>query len=223
MRGAATFTATMMHWFTVYTSIGWLIRIAMVPIILRRQMAPGASVAWLGIVFLHPYIGVALYLLVGETRLGPNRVERHREMVGRFRNPGQAMKATVVGRRPNPQEVNSDAEHRDRALELPALYEPMVLQAEKISGMPVLGCNSIEFLDTSEKLVSRLIQDIESAASHVHLLYYTFAPDSTGERVVEALLAAHGAALPVACWSMPSHRAHSFTRAARRSAWRPPA
>ena len=31
----------------LYVAVGWLIRVGMVPVILRRQMAPGASLAWL--------------------------------------------------------------------------------------------------------------------------------------------------------------------------------
>ena len=50
--------------------IGWIIRAAMLLVVLRRSFAPGAAIAWLGIVFLHPYIGLALYLSVGESRLG---------------------------------------------------------------------------------------------------------------------------------------------------------
>src|SRR3712207_8740418 len=32
---------------------------------------------------------------------------------------------------------------------------------------------------------SRLVADIDAAESHVHLLYYLFAPDATGWRVIE--------------------------------------
>ena len=70
-----------MSWSLAYYCVGWVICAAMVPVILRRQLAPGASLAWLGIVFLHPYIGATLYLLVGEPRLGPRRIARHRELM----------------------------------------------------------------------------------------------------------------------------------------------
>ena len=81
-----------MGWFSLYLTyavIGWAIRAGMVTVVLRRQFAPGASIAWLGIVFLHPYIGLALYLLVGESRLGPRRTERHRQIIARFRDPSR--------------------------------------------------------------------------------------------------------------------------------------
>ena len=31
-----------MKWFELYIAIGWIVRLAMVPVILRRQLAPGA-------------------------------------------------------------------------------------------------------------------------------------------------------------------------------------
>src|SRR5947209_8174823 len=140
-----------MNWYflTTYVAIGWVIRVAMVPVILRRQFAPGAGVAWLGIVFLHPYIGLLLYMMVGETRLGPHRVERHRQLAARYR-PGR-------------RDAGRDPEHRRRAPVLPASYEPMVLQAEKISGMPVLGGNAVEFLPDAPQMVARLVADIDAA------------------------------------------------------------
>ena len=159
-------------WLAIYVGVGWVCRVLMVPVILRRQFAPGAAVAWLGIIFLHPYIGLALYLTLGETRLGPHRVERHRELVNRFRS---AMRDAVGGTQDS------------CSLKLPSEYEPMVRQAQKISGLPVLGGNAVEFLTECPQFVDRLVADIDAATSQVHLLYYMFVPDATGERVGAAL------------------------------------
>jgi len=163
-----------MNWLAVYVSVGWLIRAGMIPVILRRQFAPGAGVAWLGIIFLHPYIGLALYMAIGETRLGPHRVERHRELIEYFRSPIRAA---------HPQ-------HLDALAHLDASYEPMIRQVEKISGLPVLCGNTIDLLADSSAMIDRLVADIDAARSQVHLLYYIFAPDATGQKVADALEAA---------------------------------
>ena len=160
-------------WLIIYAGVGWIIRASMVPVILRRQFAPGAAVAWLGIIFLHPYIGWTLYMLVGETRLGPHRVERHRELMVHYRSPAKVVR-----------------EGLDEVRQLAPAYEPMVLQAEKISTMPVVLGNSVEFIGDSDLLVERLVADIESAKSQVHLLYYIFAPDRSGRKVAETLVRA---------------------------------
>lgn len=159
-------------WLAVYLSVGWVFRVLMVPVILRRQFAPGAAVAWLGIIFLHPYIGLALYMTLGETRLGPHRVERHRALVNRFRS---AMRDAIGGTQDS------------CSLQLPSEYEPMVRQAQKISGLPVLGANAVEFLTDCHPMIDRLVADIDAATSQVHLLYYMFVPDTTGVRVAEAI------------------------------------
>src|SRR5271155_2567176 len=101
------------YWLLAYQIVGWGVRAGMVPVVLRRQFAPGASLAWLGIVFLHPYIGLALYMLVGETRLGPYRVEHYRRIIAKSR-----LKGTDA--------TDASLTHGD--------IRPMVLQAEKISG-----------------------------------------------------------------------------------------
>jgi cardiolipin synthase len=155
-----------------YSIVGWCIRAGMVPVVLRRQFAPGASLAWLGIVFLHPYIGLVLYLLVGESRLGPYRVEHYRKIIAKSRIKGA-----------------------DGVMDAPHMQEeirPMVLQAEKISGMPVLQGNGVEFIPDAEQFFTRLVGDIDSAKKSVDLLYFIIACDATARRIVDAVCRAAG-------------------------------
>jgi cardiolipin synthase len=160
-----------MSWLFFYLAIGWAIRCIMVPVILRRQFTPGASMAWLGIVFLHPYIGVALYTLVGEVRLGRNAVRRHRDISAKY--------GAIA---------NRDAQRHE--FDLPEYYRPMVLQAAKVSGLPIVSGNTADFIGDSERFVTQLVSDIAAAKSQVQLLYYIFAPDASGRRVADAVIAA---------------------------------
>ncbi|HET6251148.1 MAG TPA: cardiolipin synthase [Tepidisphaeraceae bacterium] len=161
------------HW-AIVVAIAWLICIVMIPVVLRRQFTPGASIAWIGIIFLHPYIGVLLYFLVGENRLGRQRDAHHRELVARYRPGRPAVPSTTP--------ATSDKPDDD--------WEPVALQAAKVGRLPVVGGNAIEFFTDSVKLVDRLIADIDAAKSTVHLLYFILAPDETGRRVANALTAA---------------------------------
>jgi cardiolipin synthase len=165
-----------LFWLTAYLAIGWLIRLGMIPIVLRRHFTPGASIAWLGIVFLHPYIGLLLYLLVGETALGPGRLARYREVIAHYRVHA-----------PEPLDLGKGCED-----DLDSFCRPVALQALKISRMPVLPGNRFELLGESTQTVDRLVADIEAASSHVHLLYYIVADDQTGRRVASALASAAG-------------------------------
>lgn len=161
-------------WLIAYLTVAWIIRVGMVPVMLRRQFTPGASVAWLGIIFLHPYIGLGLYLLVGESRLGPGRIALHRKLEETYRAASFASRAQEQG--------------------LPAsVCQPcasIIQQACKIGRMPVLAANHVDFLGSTPEMVDRLIADIKAAAAEVHLLFYIVAPDETGRRVAAALIEA---------------------------------
>lgn len=161
--------STNIYLLFTYLVFAWTIRMLMVPTVLRRQFAPGAAVAWLGIVFLHPYIGLALFLTLGENRLGAGRVARHRDAVLRYR-PGAI-----------------DPSQRPRHADLSVPHEAMILQAEKISGLPVLDGNQVEFLTDAQQMAGRLVADIDAAQSQVHLLYYIIACDAAGEAIISAV------------------------------------
>jgi cardiolipin synthase len=160
-----------MSWLLVYIILEWTLRIVMTPVILGRQFAPGAAVAWLGIIYIHPVIGFTLYMLVGETRLGPNRVERHRELVHRYR-----------GLTPPP---SADAESK-----VTEALRPMVRQATNISSLSVVDGNAVELLGDSPEMIRRLTADIDAATQRIHLLYYIIGNDESGGAVVDALIRA---------------------------------
>jgi cardiolipin synthase len=146
----------------------------MIPVVLRRQLAPGASLAWLGIVFLHPYIGAILYLFLGESRLGPRRAERHASVTNRLRDPAR-----------HPERPRHETQP-----DVGQSVEPMTLQAEKIADLPVLAGNDVTFITDAGKFVDALIERIDAAKVSAHLLYYIFANDQPATRVCEALVAA---------------------------------
>lgn len=164
-------------WFSVYLTysvVGWGIRATMLTVVLRRQFSPGTSLAWLGIVFLHPYIGLTLYLFVGESRLGTRRTARHRDIIARFRDPSRHAERMT---------------HRTTLDSAPS-YQPMIAQAEKISGLPVLAGNRVEFLPEAVGFRDRLRADIDAAKQSIHLLYYIIACDTTAIEIVDAVIAA---------------------------------
>jgi cardiolipin synthase len=163
-----------MHWLAIYYSVGWAIRAAMIPVVLRREFAPGAGVAWLGIVFLHPYIGLTLYLLVGETRLGRARGTRYRALTERYRA----------------QERKADIDASVALAALDPIGESMMCQADKIGGLPVCAGNDVELILDAKPLAERLVAEINAARHRVDLLYYIIVDDATGRPVADALVAA---------------------------------
>ena len=157
-------------WLT-WTILEWLARIVMVPVILRRRLAPSTALAWLAIIFLLPEVGVPLYVLLSGNRLARRRIRLHRRFIESVRNRGPASRGV---RRRARQEIDPQ-------------QAAMIQQAERIGGMPIVGGNDVELLGEIRDIMDRLIADIDAAEDHVHLQFYIYRPDETGWRVAEAL------------------------------------
>lgn len=164
----------MLPWALVLTGLRWTARLVMVPVVVRRKSQPSVCLAWLSIIFLAPLLGVAAYLLFGEVRLGARRVRRH------------AREVDVAARADRPEilsghVVQPQIERADQVL---------LHVADELGGLPVLGGNATELLTDSEQVIDRLVQDIDRATHHVHLLFYIFAADEVGGRVAQAMVRA---------------------------------
>jgi cardiolipin synthase len=164
-----------MNWLIVYVVVAWAIRLTMVPVVLSRQWTTGGSLAWLSVIFFHPYFGLGAYLLMGESRLGRRRRVVRRRV--RALGPGETAKTSADAL--SSMVVLSDG------------CQVMARQAQRTGGMSPVAGNRVEFVGTDE-LVWRLVADIDAARSHVHLLYFIFAGDQTGQRVVDAIERAAG-------------------------------
>lgn len=153
----------------------WLIRLAMLPVVVRRKAQPAVCLAWLTIIFLVPFVGLAAYLLIGEIRLGARRIRRYARDVD----------VLVKADRPDIQ-----LRHIVQP-EIEKTQQVILHVAERLGGLPVLGGNSAALLTEYYEVIDRLVQDIDQAKHHVHLLFYIFAADEVGERVGAALVRAH--------------------------------
>ena len=72
----------------------------------------------------------------------------------------------------------------------PAIAEPLAEAAafvQRLGLLPVVGQSDASLLSDYQGVINRLVADIDAAREHVHLLFYIFANDSTGRRVIDAL------------------------------------
>jgi len=160
-----------MSWPWLYIAAEWLIRVVMTVVILRRRMMPVLGLAWLVLIFAVPVVGLVVYLLLGTRHLGERRARIHRQIVNEARTGARMANVRTHTAWPmiEPQQRN------------------MILQAERISGNPIVGGNDFELIAEADDKVERLVADIDAARHHVHLVYYIFRPDAVGERVIAAL------------------------------------
>jgi cardiolipin synthase A/B len=160
-----------LFWFNL---VEWTITLVMIPVIITRRMMPSTTMAWLAIVFFLPTVGLIAYVLFGSEVIGRRRRRLHRRVVLRQRT-----------------KMPFSQQHDDPvSREMREHQYPMVIQTERIFGMPVSDGNHVELLTTFDSFTNRLIEDITQAKHHVHLTFYIFEPDETGARVADALIEA---------------------------------
>lgn len=164
----------MLDWTTAVLVTEWIIRIVMIPVVVTRQEAPAKALAWLLAIALIPWIGLPLYLLVGENRMGRRRARRHAKET---RLP-QAVARPVV-------EVA-----RILSPDIPPVPRSIASVAEHLGALHPVGGNTVEMEGDELRFVDRLVADIDAAQHHVHLLFYIIEPDDVGRRVGEALMRA---------------------------------
>jgi cardiolipin synthase len=166
---------SLVNWTWIHIASEWVIRLGMLFYVPQRR-SPAAARAWLLLIFFFPWPGVILYSLIGRPYLPKRRLERQ-------------ARATRLIRELRERFVQSA--HLTRP-QLDQTLAPAVTLAERLGDFGILGSNKIELLTDYDESIQRLIDDIDSAQHHVHLLYYIFADDATGRRVVDALLRAAG-------------------------------
>lgn len=165
---------TWADWSVITIGLSWLIRLAMIPIVVTRKENPTTCLAWLMIVFFEPWLGLALYWLFGEDRLVRKRLRK--------RLAAQASYEPVTV----PHSSTESQYQIPSDLPFPLLAS----LAQTVGDMPVVNGNSLSFLIETDPVVESLIRDIEAAQHHVHLLVYIYALDSVGERVTDAVIRA---------------------------------
>jgi len=166
---------TLLGWLTIgIIAADWIIRFGLaVRVIMRRTTVP-ISLAWLLILLFAPFVGIALYALIGENRLGSRRLARHEAIE-------QRLESEIVTFRQH--EVDSWDDHA-------VLYSHAARLASAVSGLPPLNGQQIELISDTDEWLDRLIADIDSATSHCHILTYIWSPDGRGAQVGEAMIRA---------------------------------
>lgn len=161
----------MMSWSLAAYVSEWTIRLIMLMVIVTRRHQPNSAVAWLLVIFFLPWLGLALYLLLGANRLPQGRLRQHRRLLAQF------------------QETVRRFEIHPSIIEPPVAAEAAgaVALAQRLGYMPILGGNDVHLMTETAKVIDALVADIDAAEHHVHMLFYIFASDEMGRRVLDAL------------------------------------
>jgi cardiolipin synthase len=141
-----------------------------VRIVWAKGMRPNSALAWIATLFALPGPGILIYLVIGENRVGSSRRRRHKRIIESLRD------------------------------QVPPWTDPRVLQwsmsvedgqlarlANCLGAPPVLGGNLLQLSGDPEEQVRWIVEDIDAAREHVHLVFYIYEQDATGRRVSDAL------------------------------------
>jgi cardiolipin synthase len=150
--------------------------VLIIRVMLRPHREPASRIAWVAVITALPVFGIIAYLLFGEVNIGRKRVNRLRKV---FEGMPE-LAACAAG-----DEANFTAE-------IPSRYEHLFRLGKSISGMQPVGGNSARLMADSNSAIDQMVDDIDAAVDHVHLLFYIWLPDNNGRKIVEALKRAVG-------------------------------
>lgn len=152
----------------------WSIIIGLSLRILLKRRPTGVSMAWLLIITSLPFVGAALYLIVGELWL-----PRHRIKIANAAREGLWSSIRAIEDR---WEMNDQ--------DLPPLARGLNAQSDAPLGLSALMGNDVRLFDTCDAFVDALIADIDRAERSVSMLFYIWQSKGRIIEVEQALVRA---------------------------------
>lgn len=149
-------------------------------VLLRPNRDPASRIAWVVVVLALPIVGILAYLLLGETNVGKRRRQRLQQVVASLPDV-----TAIAGIEPSTRPTIPD--HRQSLFDV----------GRSISGYEPLGGNQGTLMENPNAAIDRMVEDIDAATAHVHILFYIWLPDKNGTKMAEAVMRA--AARGVTC------------------------
>lgn len=145
----------------LYLTLGWALYLLLLGgwIVLQKR-EPVATLSWLLGLALLPYVGFLIYHV-----FGPQRIHRQRLRRARVRGelPAQAL-----------------AENEEVA--------ELARMARATTGLPMTTATGVRLLVDGAAKYDALLEDVRNARDHVHLEYYIWHPDRSGNALRDALV-----------------------------------
>ena len=147
--------------------IGWILPFVML-FIVPVNRKPSSATAWLLLIFLLPYLGLVIFLLLGSPKLSKRRrAEQH--------NMSELISKLVAEASMQPESaaiLNP---------EIPPRYEPFVKLNASLGHLPAIAGNAIELLPEYNAVFARIAADIDTAQRFVHFEYFATSRDEETE------------------------------------------
>lgn len=138
-------------------------------IVVPRNRRPTSGMAWLLAIFLIPYLGFLLFLLIGYRTLPKRRVEMQAEI-------NQFILDSTAG-----------MERVQRDHPWPGWLESVVALNRNLGAMPLVGDNRARLHGNYEETFAAMVADIDKARKYVHVEFYILSLDPTTTPFFDAL------------------------------------
>jgi len=167
----------------------WVISLFVLDVIIRilaiiivpRNRRPGAAMAWLLAIYFIPFIGVLLFLLIGNPRLPRKRRKQQDQLNTYIRRTSHGLDFGTL--RPN----------------APAWFTQLVRLNRNLGAMPIAGDNGAVIISDYEQSLAAMAEAIRGARDYVHVEFYILQSDKTTDDFFRALeeVAARGVTVRV--------------------------
>jgi len=154
---------------TVLLLLDGIIVVVLVPKVIMQRRESGATLAWVLVIVLLPFIGLLGFWLFGTTRLRMRRRKR--------RKAEEALAHSLA-------RVQPDVEGVRQIGDIPPSLLKLVHKLDRVG--PLQG-NAVQMMRAGEDVFNALEQAFDAANHHIHLVYYIWEADRTGARLRDAL------------------------------------
>ncbi|MCD8043282.1 MAG: cardiolipin synthase [Tannerellaceae bacterium] len=148
----------------------FLLRVAYKIIISYDDCNPVKASSWIFVIVFIPVIGLLAHIIVGRN------LNKKKSQYEQMRNEVNTGTIPKFGYKENECSV------------YPTTYHQLKKLLSYLTHLPVFPGNNIEFYSTGQDTFNHLFADMENAKDHIHILYYTFGGDETGQRFRDVIV-----------------------------------
>ncbi|KJQ53408.1 cardiolipin synthase [Microbacterium sp. SA39] len=138
-------------------------------IVIPRNRRPTAAMAWLLAVFFIPFIGVFLFLLIGNPRL-PRARRRKQDQINEY--------------------IAQTSEHLHFGTlrpDAPGWFGPIVEMNQRLGALPLSGDNGAHLISDYQESLDAMADAIREAEDYVHIEFYILQSDESTDNFFRAM------------------------------------
>ncbi|GAA1855806.1 cardiolipin synthase [Microbacterium koreense] len=167
-------------WVILVFIVDLVVRITAI-IVVPRNRRPTAAMAWLLAIYFIPFVGVFLFLLIGNPRLPRKRRRRQEQINDYIRETSESLDFGTL--RPN----------------APAWFTSLVTLNRNLGAMPLAGDNAASLISDYQQSLDAMADEIRQATHYVHVEFYILQSDESTDNFFRALeeVAARGVVVRV--------------------------